>query len=66
MKMRGFATVTKTGIDLAVGAANVQNVTLKIGETTEHVTVSAEAAQVESASSDLGALVNQQQMRNGP
>ena len=66
VKMTGFTTVTKTGISLAVGAANVQNVTLNVGDITEHVTVSAETAQVESASSNLGALVNQQQMRELP
>lgn len=64
--MKGFATLTKTGINLTVGAANVQNIALKVGETTEHVTVQAEAAEVETSSSQLGALVDQRQMSELP
>jgi hypothetical protein len=63
---KGFATFTTTGITLAVGAASVQNFTLSVGEAQEKVTVQAGAVEVQSTTSQLGALVDQQQMRELP
>jgi hypothetical protein len=66
VRMAGFKTMAKTGIVLTVGAANVQNFTLVVGSETQVVEVQAQAAQVETASSELGALVNPQQMQELP
>ena len=66
VEMQGFATVTKTGINLTVGAANVEDFVLKVGSATEKVEVAADATQVQVASSQLGALVDQQQMSELP
>jgi Carboxypeptidase regulatory-like domain/TonB dependent receptor len=66
VEMTGFATVKKTGIVLTVGAASVQNIMLKVGSATEQVVVQADVAQVETATSELGALVDQRQMRDLP
>jgi outer membrane receptor protein involved in Fe transport len=66
VRMPGFATVKKTGIVLTVGAVSVQNITLAVGGTAEVVQVQADLAQVESTTSQLGALVDQRQMRELP
>ena len=41
VQQKGFATVKKVGIDLTVGAALVENVSLTVGATTEVVQVEA-------------------------
>jgi type 1 fimbria pilin len=66
VRMSGFETVKKTGIVLTVGAASVQNVTLKVGSTSEMVQVEADVAQVETTNSELSALVDERQMRELP
>ena len=66
VQQKGFATVKKVGIDLTVGAALVENVSLAVGATTEVVQVQAAVAQVETASSQVGALMGQKQMADIP
>ena len=66
VRMVGFKTVAKTGIVLTVGAANVQNFTLVVGSQDQVVEVQAQTAQVETASSEVGALVNPQQVQDLP
>ena len=66
VQQKGFATVKKVGIDLTVGAALVENVSLTVGATTEVVQVQATAVQVEAASSEVGALVGEKQMVDLP
>ena len=66
VQQKGFATVKKVGIDLTVGAALVQDISLAVGATTEVVQVQAASAQVETATSEVGALVGEQQMVDLP
>ena len=66
VQQKGFATVKQVGIDLTVGAALVENLSLAVGATTEVVEVQAAAAQVQTASSEVGALVGEQQMVDLP
>jgi hypothetical protein len=54
----GFSTRVQTGITLAVGAQQVLNITMQIGQVTEKVEVTGEAPTVELASSSIAALVN--------
>ena len=65
-QQKGFATVKKVGIDLTVGAALQENLSLTVGATTEVVEVQATAAQVETASSEVGGLVGEKQMVDLP
>jgi hypothetical protein len=62
----GFSTEVQTGIDLAVGAQQVLNVTLRVGSGTEKVTVTGEAAAIELASSALTETVNSTTVRELP
>ncbi len=53
----GFDTQVSKGIHLEVGAREVLNISMKVGATTVEVQVMAAAADVQLASSDLGAVV---------
>jgi Carboxypeptidase regulatory-like domain/TonB-dependent Receptor Plug Domain len=53
----GFATEVRSGITLEVGAQQVLNFTLKVGQTTEKVEVTGQAPTVELASSSISAVV---------
>ena len=66
VQQKGFATVKKVGVNLTVGAALAENVSLTVGATTEVVEVQASAAQVETASSEVGTLVGERQMVDLP
>jgi len=62
----GFRTETQQGITLNVSDNAVINFTLAVGSTQQEVTVTAEAALVNTANSSLGGLVNEQQMADLP
>lgn len=53
----GFATEVREGITLTVGAQQVLNLTLKVGQVTEKVQVTGAAPVVELASSTISAVV---------
>jgi len=53
----GFATVVRTGVTLTVGAQQVLNFTLRVGEVTQRVEVTAAPPTVQLASSSIGAVV---------
>ncbi len=53
----GFTTEVHTGITLTVGAQQVLNASLRVGQISQQVTVSVEAPTVELASSALNAVV---------
>ena len=53
----GFATQVRSGIELTVGAQQVLNLTMKVGQVTEKVQVTGQAAAVQLASSALSATV---------
>lgn len=62
----GFATVTQSAVPLTVGATVALNFSLKVGQVTEQVQVTGEAAAVELASSTLSATVESTTVRELP
>src|SRR6202049_2247825 len=56
----GFATEVNTGVVLTVGAQQVLNIPLRVGQVTEKVEVTGEAPSVELASSSISGVVNSQ------
>lgn len=63
---RGFQTEVRTGITLTVGAQQVLNVTLRVGQTTQTVTVTGQAPTVQLATSSISAVVNSTTVRELP
>ena len=53
----GFSTAVRTGITLTVGAQQVLNLTLTVGQMTQTVQVTTEAPTVELASSTIGGVL---------
>jgi outer membrane receptor protein involved in Fe transport len=62
----GFQKALRSGLTLNVGSAPVIDFQMMVGQATETVSVSAEAAQVETTTSAVSSLVNQTQMRELP
>ncbi len=62
----GFSTQTQSGITLTVGAQQTLNISLKVGNVSENVTVTGEAPQVELTSSALSGEVNETTVRELP
>jgi hypothetical protein len=62
----GFQTSVRTGIELTLGRQAMVNITLSIGEISERVTVTGEAALVETTTSSLGDLVDRQTVMELP
>jgi hypothetical protein len=54
----GFSTQVQTGVSLVVGAEQVLNFTLQVGQTTQKVEVTGAPPAVELASSSIGGLVD--------
>ena len=62
----GFQTAIRSGITLTVGSQAVVNLSLQVGEVTQTVEVTGEAPLIETRSSTLGTLVNQQTIESMP
>lgn len=62
----GFQTQVETGITLTVGAQQVLNVSMKVGQISQEVAVSAQESSVELASSGMDALVDSNTVRQLP
>jgi hypothetical protein len=62
----GFSTVEQSGITLTVGAQQVLNISLKVGQVNQTVRVTGEAAAVQLASSSIGGTVNETTIRELP
>ncbi len=62
----GFSTLVQTGITLTVGSQQTLNISLKVGQMSENVTVTGEAPQVELTSSALSGEVNETTVRELP
>ena len=62
----GFQTAVRSGIVLTVGSQAVVNMSLQVGEVTQTVEVTGEAPLIETRSSTLGTLVNQQTIESMP
>jgi hypothetical protein len=58
VKSAGFATQVRTGITLEVGAQQVLNLTLQVGQITQSLVVTSEAPIVQLASSSISAVIN--------
>jgi hypothetical protein len=55
----GFSTEVRSGITLTVGAQQLLNITMKVGQVSEKVEVSGEASTVQLTDSTIGGVVNQ-------
>jgi len=55
----GFSSEVRSGITLTVGAQQVLNITMKVGQLSDKVEVSGEAPAVQLASSIIGGVVNE-------
>ncbi len=62
----GFKTFNQSGITLDVAAEITVNTALEVGASTQQVTVTGEATLVETTTSSLGGLVNDQQVSQLP
>src|SRR5688572_22866491 len=62
----GFRTYVQTGIVLQVGSNPVVNPTLEVGQVTEQIEVQANAALVETRSSGVGQVMENQRMLELP
>ncbi|MBI4454344.1 MAG: TonB-dependent receptor [Acidobacteria bacterium] len=62
----GFQTTVRGGVTLSVGQEAVVDLTLRVGEITDKVEVTGEAPLVETTTSTLRALIDQNQIRDLP
>jgi hypothetical protein len=62
----GFKPVVRTGIDLEVGQDAVVNVNLEVGSLSQEVTVSAQAPIVNTTTSSVSGVVNEQEVKDLP
>ncbi|HEX4278988.1 MAG TPA: carboxypeptidase regulatory-like domain-containing protein [Bryobacteraceae bacterium] len=66
VKKEGFSTYVQNGVVLQVDTAPTVDATLKVGAVSEQVSVEAAAAMVETHSTGVGQVVNQQQVVDLP
>jgi len=66
VEAQGFQTETQTGLILDVAQEQVVNVTLQVGSSTQEVHVTGEAPVVDTTTSTLGSLVNDQTVSDLP
>jgi hypothetical protein len=66
VEKEGFKTITQTDLSLDVAGELVVNSTLEIGSASQQVTVTGEVPVVNTTSSSLGGLVNDQQIAELP
>src|SRR5262252_3781507 len=64
--MPGFKQQVRRGIDLSVAQEAVVNLTLEVGNLTEHVTVTEAAPLVNATLSSTSGLINEQQIKDLP
>jgi hypothetical protein len=62
----GFSEEVHTGIQLAVGQSAIVDMSLKVGESSQEVTVTGDAAIVSVTTADASRLVSEQQIRDLP
>jgi hypothetical protein len=66
VEAQGFQTQTQTGLTLNVAQQLVANSTLQVGAATQEVTVTGEAPVINTTTSSVGGLVNDQQISELP
>ena len=62
----GFATEVRTGLTLTVGAQQVLDIAMRVGQASQLIEVTGEAPVVELASSELGAVISDTTVRELP
>lgn len=65
-ELSGFAPLTRTGVRVALGATTVEDVTLRLGELAEAITVTAEAPVVDTESNEVGTNYGRDWVANAP
>jgi len=65
-EIQGFATQLRKGIIVQIGSAVSFDFTMKVGNISETVTVSAESPLVQTTRSDVGQVINQTMVENMP
>ncbi len=66
VKKQGFAEEVRTGIQLVVGQEAIVNLTLRLGQVEEQVTVNENAPIVSTTTADISGLVGEQQIKDLP
>jgi len=66
VKKQGFAEEIRTGIHLVVGEAASVNLSLRVGEVSQRVTVNADVPTVSVTTTDISGLVGEQQIKDLP
>lgn len=64
--MPGFQTMVQTGIVLEVNAQRQVNISLKVGDSTQQISVTADPLQVETTSTQLGQVIGEKQILELP
>jgi carboxypeptidase family protein/TonB-dependent receptor-like protein len=62
----GFETAVLTDLKLDVATTVTENIQLKVGEVTEHVTITAEPALVETATTSVGQVIDEKTVQEIP
>jgi len=65
VKQSGFPEAVRTGIHLAVGQEAEVDVSLRLGEASERITVNEDAPPVSTTTADISGLVGEQQVKIG-
>jgi len=65
-RKNGFTEEVRTGIQLVVGQSASVDLTLRVGEVSQHVTVSSDAPMVSTTTSDISGLVGERQVKDLP
>ena len=65
-ELPGFQTTVRSGVTLTVGREFIVDIAMQVGEITERVTVTGEAALLETTRSSVSGLVGEQQIRDLP
>src|SRR5580692_5923411 len=66
VSVAGFQTAVVSDLRLDVATAATQNIRLSVGEVSEHVTVTAEAALVETATTSIGQVIDEKTVQEIP
>ena len=66
VKKQGFAEEIRTGIQLVVGQEAIVNLTLRLGQAEQQVTVNENAPIVSTTTADISGLVGEQQIKDLP
>jgi len=66
IEAKGLKKYSQEGVTVSVGTTTPLNIQMQVGAVTESITVSADASQLQTASSDIGATVQTELVQNLP